>query len=395
MISCFKILILFFLLLPAVASAQSISQIKKEKEKTEKEISYLNKLLEEAKASKSASIGKLNILRQKITECKKMLNTLNNEVAYLEKNIASNEARIDELTKTRNTMLDLYSKLIYGTWKKRNKMNKLMFIFSSSDFNQAYSRYKYFEQIQEYSKGQLRLIQQLNDSLTDRNLEMKKFIDLKNNTLNDINSKNKDLISEQNNENLYVKELQKKEKEITNKLKAEQKNRDKLTNDLNRLIAAQVKKSGSSSKSYKLTPEEQLISDDFAKNKGKLPWPVTQGFISEKFGLNTHPVYKRVEMVNDGVSITTSVNSDIRCVFDGVVSELMFAPGFNNVVLIRHGSYLTLYTNLVDITVKKGQKVKTKEIIGKVAHDSDKGSVLNFQVWKDMIKLDPELWLAK
>lgn len=391
----FIILILCGLLLPEAASGQSVNDIKKEKERTEKEISYLNKLLEEARSNKSASIGKVNILQRKIAESKRMLNVLNQEVQYLGDDISKNEEKICELEQTRASMLDLYAKLIYGTWKKRNKVNKLMFIFSSSDFNQVYSRYKYFEQVQEYSKRQLRLINQLNDSLAVKNAELRRVVDLKNNRLSDIHTRSLDMVSEQNNEAGYIKELQQKEKEITKKLKTEQRNRDRLNSELNRLIASQAKKSGSTSKSYNQTPEEKLTSDDFEKNRGKLPWPVTQGFISEKFGINVHPVYKRVEMVNDGITITTSKNAEVRTVFSGVVVSLNFLPGFNNVVVIRHGVYLTLYTNLEDVNVKMGDKVKTKDVIGRVAYDEEKGSILNFQVWKDMNKMDPQLWLSR
>lgn len=381
--------------LSGLSQAQSIDAIRKNKEKSEKEISYLNKLLEDTKNSKSVSIEKLGVLQQKIIQGKEVLSSLNKEVKYLEGRIASNEARISELQADKSSMLDLYAKLIYGTWKKRNKANKMMFIFSSSDFNQAYNRFKYFQQIQEYSKRQLKLIEQVNDSLDMKNKELKKFVDEKNNTLTVINVKNKELLSEQANENLYVKDLQKKEKELAGKLKTEMKNREKLANELNKLIARQNKKSGSSSSAYKLTPEEKLVSDDFVKNRGKLPWPVTEGFISEKFGINKHPVLVRITTSNDGVNITSSKNANVRAVFQGTVSEILFMPGFNNVVIIRHGNYMTVYTNLLDVTVQKGQKVKTKDLIGKIAFDDEKGSILNFQVWKDLEKLNPELWLAK
>lgn len=395
MVRQFCIILFCLFCLDGIVRAQSIDAIRKNKEKSEKEISYLNKLLEETKNNKSVSVEKLNILKQKIVQSKEVLNSLNKEVKYLEKRITSNEARIDELQSDKASMLDLYSKLIYGTWKKRNKANKLMFIFSSSDFNQAYNRFKYFQQIQEYSKRQLRLIGQVNDSLDMKNKELKKFVDEKNGTLVVISAKNKELLSEQNNEDHYVKDLQKKEKDILSKLKAEMKNREKLADELNKLIARQSKKSGGSSSAYKLTPEEKLVSDDFVKNKGKLPWPVTEGFISEKFGINAHPVLKRIMTSNNGMNVTTSKNASVRAVFQGTISEIWFMPGFNNVVIIRHGNYLTVYTNLLDINVQKGQKVNTKDVIGKVAFDSEKGSVLNFQVWKDMEKLNPELWLAK
>ena len=164
--------------------------------------------------------------------------------------------------------------------------------------------------------------------------------------------------------------------------------------ELEKLIAAQAKKSGSKNSTYKLTPEEKLISDDFAKNRGKLPWPVEQGFVSEKFGVNVHPVFKQVKLNNAGITITTSRNADVRAVFKGVVTEIMFIPGDNNVVIVRHGNYLTVYPNLVEIFIKKGDTVNVKQKIGKLAVSSGNNSTLNFQVWRDKDNLDPQLWLT-
>lgn len=374
--------------------AQSIQDIKKEKEKSEKEIAYLNKLLNEARNNKNVSLTRLNIIQKKIIQSKKIISSLEKEVLFFEGQMKENEIRLTELTRTRESMLDLYSKLIYNLWKKKDNTTKLMFIFSSSDFNQAYYRYKYFEQIQSYSKRQLVQISRLNDSLYVRNMQLKEYVNQKNAALKEIDLKNADLLVQQKNERQFVQELQSKEKNIIRKLQNEQKNRNRLSKELNKLIASQTKKSGSSTSAYKMTPEEKLVSEDFAKNKGKLPWPVNQGVISEKFGVNVHPVYKRVEMLNNGINISTLKNAEIRTVFNGVISEILFMPGFNNVIIIQHGNYFTVYSNLADIVVKKGQKVSTKQMIGKIAYDNENGSVLNFQVWKNMDKLDPESWLA-
>lgn len=389
------ILFLLFFLPELAGFSQSVSSIKKDKEKIEKEIAYLNKLLEEAKSNKNVSVERLNIIQQKMTQSKVLIQSLQQEVKYLENQINRNENQISQLLTDRESMLGMYSKLIYGLWKKRNKTDKLMFIFASSDFNQAYNRYKYFEQIQSYSKRQLALIGQMNDSLNVKNAELKKYMVLKNTALRDIDVQNRDLVSQQESENKLIFELQKKEKQIVKKLQAEAKNRERLEKELNKLIASQAKKLGGTSSTYKLTPEEQLLSDDFSKNRGKLPWPVTQGIISEKFGVNPHPVYKRVMMSNDGINITTSKSSEVRAVFNGVVSDIALMPGINNAVIIRHGNYLTVYTNLVYVSVKKGEKVTTKQTIGKVAYDNEKGSVLGFQVWNNLEKQNPELWLAK
>lgn len=378
------------------AFTQSITNIRKEKEKSEKEIKYLNKLLGETASSKSVSVEKLNILQQKIVQSKRVLSLLNSEVKYFQDRISKNESRIGELQAEKSSMLDLYAKMVYNTWKKRNKTNKLMFICSSSDFNQAYNRYKYFQQIQEYSKRQLKLIGQVNDSLDLKNEELKKLVAEKNATLAEINQKNKDLESQQIRQNQYIGNLQKKEKELKRKLEAENRRQQKLASELNKMIASQMKKSGGSSSAYKMTPQEKLVSDDFQKNRGRLPWPVAEGFVSKKFGVNRDLVHKRVEMYSTGIDITTSKNSDVRAVFQGEVTEVWLPPGYSNyVVIIRHGNYLTMYVNLVDVQVKKGQKVKTKDVIGKVGFESDKGSVLRFEIWKNIEKLNPELWLAK
>ena len=390
---CFNILLFCFLIFHGNVLGQSIAEIRKQKEKSEKEISYLNKLLDQAAQNKLSSTQKLNILQEKILQSKKLLNSMDQEVKYLQNNISLNESRIDELEKNRSSMLNLYAKLVYGSWKKRDKMNKMMFIFSSSDFNQAYNRFKYFQQIQEYSARQLTLIKQVNDSLDSRNKELKSLIDQKNLVLIAINDKNRELESEKLKENGFIIELQKKEKELKRRLQVETQKRQRLTQELNRLIAKQIKKSDKTSTSnYKLTPEEKLVSDDFAKNKGKLPWPVAQGFISRKFGLSTDPVHTRVQNFNEGIDIMTSKDADVRAVFKGVVIAL--TPCYNSII-IQHGNYFTVYSNLASFNVKKGDKVNTKDVIGKVGYDPDNSNILLFQLWKDNVRQNPELWLAK
>ena len=391
---CRNILIVIFLFSFTFSYSQSIDAIKKKNEKTEREIAYLNKLLEKARKDKSSTIQKVSIINQKIDKGKEMIQSLMNEVNYLDGQIKKNESVKYGLESDKQRMLEFYSKMVYETWKKRNESDKLIYIFSSSSFAQAYARYKYFEQVQDYSKRQIQLIEQTNDSLTAINRELSKLIILKSETQSKITSQNNQLIREQNEANTYIADVKKKEKELLRKLNIEIKNRERFKKELEKLIAAQAKKSGSKNSTYKLTPEEKLISDDFAKNRGKLPWPVEQGFVSEKFGVNVHPVFKQVKLNNAGITITTSRNADVRAVFKGVVTEIMFIPGDNNVVIVRHGNYLTVYSNLVEIFIKKGDTVNVKQKIGKLAVSSGNNSTLNFQVWRDKDNLDPQLWLT-
>ena len=391
---CRNILIVIFLFSFTFSYSQSIDAIKKKNEKTEREIAYLNKLLENARKDKSSTIQKVSIINQKIGKGKEMIRSLTNEVNYLDGQIKENESVRLGLESNKQRMLAFYSKMVYETWKKRNESDKLIYIFSSSSFAQAYARYKYFEQVQDYSKRQIQLIEQTNDSLAAINKELSKLMALKSETQSKIASQNNQLIREQNEANTYVADLKKKEKELLRKLNVEIKNRERFKKELEKLIAAQTKKSGSKNSTYRLTPEEKLISDDFAKNRGKLPWPVEQGFVSEKFGVNVHPVFKQVKLNNAGITITTSRNADVRAVFKGVVTEIMFIPGDNNVVIVRHGNYLTVYSNLVEVFIKKGDVVNVKQRIGKLAVSSGNNSTLNFQVWRDKDNLDPQLWLT-
>lgn len=394
----FKIFILslFLYFFCANVAAQSVKQIKTEKEKCEKEISYLNKLLKESDKNKSVSIGKLNILQEKIVQSQKLLNSLDQELKLLQAGIYANEKRIAELEGEKKAMLQLYEKLIYNSWKKRNKTNKLMFIFSSSDFNQAYNRFKYFQQTQEYSGRQLELIRQVNDSLNLKNQTLKNLMDNKNQILLSISEKNKELEKEKISEKQYIAELQRKNKELQRKLQKEEQKRQKLAKDLSKLIASQNKDSGSgSSTKYKMTPEEKLVSDQFYANKGKLPWPVTQGLVVRKFGIHSDALHSNVKLFSNGIDILTLKDADIRAVFQGTVTLISYNFNTNYVVFIRHGDYVSMYINVVDLKVKKGDKVNTKDVIGKVGYDPENGSVLYFQIWKNQQKENPQLWLAK
>ena len=387
---CFK-----FLLLCNISDAQNISDIKKQKEKSEKEIDYLNGLLKNLQNEKFAFDKKLNIIISKIEESKKVIDLLNTEISFYNKSIERNKEKIRKLENIKKEMLDLYAKLIYGNWKKRNKGDNRMFILASSDFNQAYKRFKYLQQIQDYSKKQLKQIRSINDSLVLINDNMEREVISRDFAAKEVTSQQKKLKAEENGQKNLIAKVRKKEKNLRKKLNIELANRRKLEKRLDDLIKASAKKSSGVSNFYKLTSEEKLVSDNFEKNKGKLPWPVRQGFISEKFGINVHPVYNRVQMLNNGINITAADYSDVRAVFKGKVSEIIFMQGFNNVVIIRHGDYLTVYSNLFDVYVKKGEDVDLKQVIGRLAYDKDKGSIINFQIWKNTRKLNPEYWLAR
>jgi murein hydrolase activator len=195
-------------------------------------------------------------------------------------------------------------------------------------------------------------------------------------------------------------ELQQKEKDLAKKLESQRKAELRLQLEIERVIAEEAKKASRKSKNepgLALSKEEKLLSGDFSNNKGKFPWPVPGGFISDHFGEHPHAVLKYVIIRNSGIDITTRTNAKARSIFKGEVTKIVAIPGGNWAVIIRHGNYLTVYSNLQEVFVKAGQKVGIKEEIGTVFTDDndDNKTILKFQIWRENTKLNPEDWLIR
>lgn len=390
------ILIISLLFIPFSLYSQSITSLKQQKEKREKEIDYLNKLLNETKTNHTVSMERLLLLQTKMEKNRNYMNSLVGEVRRIEDKINKNSHEILDFEKQKQELLMIYHQSIYNGWKNKGRSNMLLFILSASDFNQAYNRFKYVQQTHAYSVQQLTLLRRVNDSLIYKNQELKNLMLSKSKAVSNLDKQRKEYKQDEQNEQIAINDLKSKEKEIKRKLDLEMKQRRKLADQLNKLIAAQRKKSIKTGEgNYQLTPEEKIVSADFAKNKGRLPWPVVEGVISEKFGIKSHPIHHKVNLINDGINISTNKNGDVRAIFNGKVLSVWLVDGRNNVVIIQHGNYFTVYANLSHVYVNQGDQIKTKENIGKLAFDTEKGSILHFQIWDGMKKQNPELWIAK
>jgi len=274
-----------------------------------------------------------------------------------------------------------------------NKYDRMMFIFASKDFNQAFKRLKYFEQYSQYRKKQVEIIQQKQDTLqvsVDKLLSYKQEKEL----LRKKQEKEKSNIDRQRiTQQRSLNKLKGKEKKLKKDLKKKNKQKNKLKKEIERILAAEAKKA----KDFKMTPDQVQLSKGFEKNKGKLPWPVLKGVVYSSFGEHAHPVLKGIKIRNDGIDIVTNKGGKARAVFDGEVRSIISVPGSANfAVLIKHGQFFSLYSNLEEVFVKPGDKVKIKQDIGKTSLDTeDHTTKLQFQIWKSTSKLNPVKWLAR
>jgi septal ring factor EnvC (AmiA/AmiB activator) len=382
------------------------TKLEQDKKKIEEEIQYTNQLLEQTRQTRQNSLNEVVILDKKINQREKLIITINNEVQLVENQMILAQDSINLLEKDLQALKDEYAKMIYYSYKNKNMYDRLVFIFSADDFNQAYQRLKYFEFYNEYRKKQALLIQ-----LKQKRLEIKMedLASIKNEKSVLISTEEQhkmQLAAEREEKNKSVKKLSKKEKELQKTLKEKEAAAKKLQQAIQDIIAEEIrlanerasKKGGVSVKAgeFALTPEEKIISDNFTSNRGKLPWPVEKGVVSSTFGEHPHPVLKNVKTRNNGIDMITDQGAEARAIFSGVVTRVMNVPNNNNVVIIRHGEFLTVYSNLDQVYVKIGEKVTTKQKIGTVFTDkADSKTELHFEVWQSKTLLDPELWLAR
>jgi septal ring factor EnvC (AmiA/AmiB activator) len=295
--------------------------------------------------------------------------------------------------------------MIYYAQKNRNAYSRMMFIFSAESFNQAYRRLKYFQQYSEYRRHQVELILKTETDLTRRISVLEEQKDEKIKVLEDEKDEQSKLQREKQDKNKTLSSLKQQEKGLLQTLREKEKARAKLNQEIERIIAEEIRKAqqagGARSKAapsdvFELTPEEMEMSADFESNRGKLPWPLERGVISGTFGEHDHPVLKGIKTKSNGVDILTSGGAVARAVFKGKVSRVMNVPRFNTVVIIRHGEYLSVYSNLTDVSVQMGDMVYTKQQIGKVVTSSEEVKTeLHFEIWKGKTVMDPEPWLAR
>ena len=379
--------------------------MQKKKEKLEQEIEYTNKLLTETKSSKQTSLNELVILDNKIQKKEDLITTMQASIQYIDGKIDGIDNEIDELSRELEKLKEDYAKMICSAYKNRNAYDRLMFVFSSEDFNQAYQRSKYFQQYNRHRKAKSEMIISTRKELKVKILDLANQKSEKNSLLTQVISEKQNLDNAKRQKNVTVEKLGEKERDLKKAIKEKERAARRFQHEIEAIIAEEIRKAAeaankagitSTGKSFSLTPEELVLSNSFAANKGKLPWPTERGIVSGSYGEHAHPVLKGIKVKNNGINIITNSGSTSRAVFDGEVTRVISVPGYNNVVIIRHGEYLTVYSNMDKVVVKKGDKVKTKQTIGVVHTDDDTAKTeLHFEMWKGKELMNPVFWIAK
>jgi len=338
-------------------------------------------------------------LKQKISARQKLIANYNSQLNNIQSNIVSTQKTIHAMDVRLDSLKAEYARLIVKAYKTHGELDKMLFVFSAKDFNDAYQRVKYLQQYSDYRQMQGRLIKETKDQRLHKLSELKGQKDEKVTLLGTEQQQKKTLESEKIQKDKVLNSLKGQESQLIGQIKEKKKSAAKLNKLIEDIIrkeidAARRKAEPGSSKVLALTPEAKALSENFAGNKGQLPWPVERGMIVSHFGKHEHEILERVQVNNNGVDIKTQPGANVRTVFEGTVKAVLFNPAFQKAVLINHGEYFSVYSNLDEVTVKIGDKVNTKQIIGKVYTNTDEDKTeVHLEIWKNTDKLNPESWL--
>ncbi len=373
-------------------SQQSRSLLEKERDDNLVKIQEAETILKQTEESKNITVGKLNVINKQIRNRENLIYNLRSDIKVQSNEIIVIKNLISSLKRDLNILNNEYSEMIYSSYKSRSSLNKLTYIFSSKDYNQMFRRFNYIFQYSKFRKNQIIEINKVYEELENQE-----------NNLFDVNNNQKKLLDEELRENNKLQKLKGRQRKIISDLNKKQRNLRKEISErrialenLDKLIRDIIRRE---KEALNKNSDEEInlleITEGFEANIGKFDWPVKSGFISNKFGEHPHPIIKNIKVKNDGIDIQTNKFSKVHAIYNGKVSTVAFIPGMNNVIIINHGEYYTLYAKLKNLQVEKGDFISKNQIIADLVTNNDGITQLQFQIWKNNIKLNPENWIIK
>jgi septal ring factor EnvC (AmiA/AmiB activator) len=379
-----------------ISYSQTKKELEEQKRKTLEEIENATNLLKETQETRKENIGRIQIINRRISLREQMIESIEKETKLLDEEIDEKLRLVTQMEKDLETLKNEYAKLILFSYKNRDKYDRIIFLFSAENFNQAYKRLRYIKQFVIFRRKQAEGINKLEEKILSEIKMLEKQREEKINLAEAKKQESSILQRELNQKSTLITQLRKKENELKKQIAEKKKISERIENEIAEIIAAEAKRLKSTDLYKTLTPEERLISNSFMENKGRLPWPTEKGVITEHFGMHQHPVLKGITVNNNGVDIVTVPGAEARAMFDGTISTIFSILGGNSAVIIRHGNYLTVYQGLVNLKVKKGDNVKVKQPLGTIYTDKETNiTMLHIEIWKELQKQNPEDWLSR
>lgn len=381
-------LLIFFVLAFSASAQKSKSQLQKEKQENLEKIKEVEKIIRETSTRKKNSLGELSALNQRIRVQENLITSIKGEIGLLDAEILENNDIITALENDLEKLKKEYVAMLFAAQKASNSTTRLTFLFSAKSFDQLIMRLRYMEQYGRTRKLQADQIVKVQGELSGQVNEIRSRREEKNKLLSEVVQENDNLTNLKKKQNGLVNSLAREEKKLRKDLAATKK----LVARLDKLIEDLIKEEMERAARAK-SGESEVLSNSFEENRNKFMWPVSSGFVSQKFGRQNHPVLKGIVQQNNGVNIQTKEDEKVKSIFDGEVRRVAFIQGLGSTVIIKHGEYLTVYAGLKEVFVRTGQKVVTNQEIGKIFSNQEGVSELRFQIFRNTTALDPQAWL--
>lgn len=388
-----KYSLLIFLLMISYVSAksQSIDDLTNRRKNIEDNISKISSLIEETSKEKSLTVNNLKLIENRIKLKNDLIKQIETEINFLNDRIIFSQHQIDSLDVVIDDRREELAFILRTKFRNKDKVELIMFVLSSTSFNQAYTRVKFYKSLISYQERRIDELKQLISTVHTNKLNLQNNYKLL--KLKQIEKENEltKLVSESKSFAQKVNDIKRKEKDLRKDLANERKKAEAIANQIKKIIEEEARRK--SKNDNKTNEINFVLSKQFKDNFGKLPAPVKDGIVTASYGESNHPYLKGVKIKNNGIDITVSKNSNVYCIFDGEVRKIFNVPLSGLAVIVRHGSYLSVYSNLANLEVKAGDKIRTGQKIGEVAKLDDKVGILHFEVWNERSTENPTNWI--
>ena len=391
----------------APAQGQNRKELEKKRESLDRQIRTTTALIDQARKEQRVTQQQLQLLESQIDAREQLIRAMNGELRQVDSKIQEDQAMVISLKEDLEKLKEEYGRMLQFAYRNRSSYDRMSYLFAASSFQQAYKRSRYLDQIAAQRTRQAALIEETRQEIEARLNGLKEQREEKSRIMAQEQAEKQKLAADRSGQQSALTTLRKEECRLKETQRKQQKQRNDLDAAIRKAIEESLKpkaKPGATGKpatgklDLTLTPEAKELNADFEKNKGKLPWPVEKGVITSRFGKQPHPVLPGIVIENNGVDITTEKGAAVRAIFRGEVSSVIVIPGAGKAVILSHGAYRTVYSNLREVSVAKGQKVDTKQTVGTVLTD-DTGSIAHIEVWKitadGLVKVDPGPWLLR
>ena len=396
---------LLLVAVPMEAQSKKQQELEAKRQALLEEIRQINSLLFKTRGEKKSVLSEVEDLDQRIRTTENLIRVTNQQANLLTREINNNLSRIEVLREELRVLKDDYAEMIRESYKSKSQQSRIMFLLSSENFLQAYKRLEYMKQYAKYRKKQGEKIKEKTAELQELNVDLIAQKDQKQLLVAENKKTRTRLAEEKKEQEALIASLRKDEGKFAAQIRSKQREADAIDRQIEAIIKAAIAEANKTTETkvevgtaetFALTAEAKVLATNFTNNKGKLPWPVEKGVVTRSYGKKRHPQLPNVTTFSSGVEIATAKNTTARAVFDGVVFQIQQLKGANKAVYVRHGSYITIYNNLASVSVKKGDRVTTKQELGTISTNGLTGkTVLKFLIYMNSTRMNPADWIYR